>query len=910
MDFDPNAYLAQADQPAPAEGQPQSADQPPAEQGGFDPNAFLEEANQAKYGGLKQQAISGLEGVGQGIAGPLAPMAEKALGVPEEDILGRQKANPITHGVGEAAGLIGGVATGVGEGALLEMAGKGAAELAGLSGGTSLAAKIGSSAVSQAAEMAVLQSGNEVSKMILNDPETSAQSAIANVGLAAALGGATGGFVTGAVNPLWKATVGPHVESFFTGFAGKLGGVEGALGDAEGLIARAGLETPEEIKAVIDGSPKAHQLHSALSQSDTSYAGKQYQEALHQYNNKAANKIVETLGRSPEQLEHLPDLDKAVAGRNMGESLVKEIETTSKPISEAYDKTNNEFKNLTIGTEDKRLIADKIAQESMEKGWNKAAGNSQMNLADSVMKSLSKQETVADLKNFMSNLRNEHPFGSPTYQAAKSIRNILSDAQESAITKGIIESGGSAEQGAAKIAEYRNLKSQYAGMMDKIESLNDHLKVGRYEGPGSFLENLKDMAVTNPEGLANRLSGISKSNILEVLGKDFPETLAHVKNYHVDSLLEKATRRAAPGSELNANNLVSNIDKMSPQIKNLIASPEQHETIQAVTKIMDRLKDPTHNWSNTARTIDKLTHGTPSALSFVASLMGHPVTGVVSHLGKLGFTEGKDALKLATLRFMSSPQKFEAPAFKAMVQFMNHTAKGLEAINTAIPLVFKPGAQVLSSKMMPDKAEMNKIDEFVNKANENPEILMKMTNGNTGYYLPGHQAALTQSAVQTVQYLQKLKPQPYQPGPLDKKIEPSAADQARYQRALQIAQQPMVVLNHIKQGTIQANDLADLKAMSPALYNLFSQKLSNSMTNAQADGHLIPYKTRMGISLFLGQPIDTSMAPSSIMAAQPQNKPAMQQNQPQQPKNMDKLGKSNNSYMTPGQASEARRNKD
>src|ERR1019366_5705689 len=74
----------------------------------------------AKYSSTGQQIGAGLEGVAQGVAGPLATLAEQGLsklGVPgltDEDIAGRQEANPITHGLGEAAGLIGGTLTGTG----------------------------------------------------------------------------------------------------------------------------------------------------------------------------------------------------------------------------------------------------------------------------------------------------------------------------------------------------------------------------------------------------------------------------------------------------------------------------------------------------------------------------------------------------------------------------------------------------------------------------------------------------------------------------------------------------------------------------------------------------------------------------------------------------------------------------
>ena len=85
-----------------------------------------------KYSSLGQQTIAGLEGIGKGIAGPLAPLLERGLGVKPEDIRGRAEENPITAGVGETAGLGVGLLTGTGEAAVMTKAGEAATELAGL----------------------------------------------------------------------------------------------------------------------------------------------------------------------------------------------------------------------------------------------------------------------------------------------------------------------------------------------------------------------------------------------------------------------------------------------------------------------------------------------------------------------------------------------------------------------------------------------------------------------------------------------------------------------------------------------------------------------------------------------------------------------------------------------------------
>ena len=149
-----------------------------------------------KYGGTGQQILAGVEGAAQGLAGPAATIAEKALGVKSEDILGRAEANPWTHGLAEAGGFGAGAFFGTGEAALLGKAGELAAHAAGLGETATTGAKLAKGAVTAATEMGLFQAGDETSKWVLNAPQTPG-SVVANIGLSALLGGVTGPAFTG-----------------------------------------------------------------------------------------------------------------------------------------------------------------------------------------------------------------------------------------------------------------------------------------------------------------------------------------------------------------------------------------------------------------------------------------------------------------------------------------------------------------------------------------------------------------------------------------------------------------------------------------------------------------------------------------------------------------------------------------
>lgn len=149
-----------------------------------------------KYSTAGQQALTALEGAGQGLAGPLATAAElglSKLGVPglsAEDIAGRKEANPWEHGIAEGATMAGSMMTGVGEAGLLA---KGAAKL--LPEALPIFGKLGSKVLGGAVQAMAMQSGDEMTKAMLGqgDPEAPVSAAIAHIGAAGLFGGTAAG---------------------------------------------------------------------------------------------------------------------------------------------------------------------------------------------------------------------------------------------------------------------------------------------------------------------------------------------------------------------------------------------------------------------------------------------------------------------------------------------------------------------------------------------------------------------------------------------------------------------------------------------------------------------------------------------------------------------------------------------
>jgi hypothetical protein len=140
--------------------------------------------------------------------------------------------------------------------------------------------------------------------------------------------------------------------------------------------------------------------------------------------------------------------------------------------------------------------------------------------------------------------------------------------------------------------------------------------------------------------------------------------------------------------------------------------------------------------------------------------------------------------------------------------------------------------------------------------------------GNLGYYMPNHAQALSQTTMNAVNYLNAQRPQPKKMGPLDSPIKPSVMQEKAYQRTLAIAQQPLMALKFLQEGKLQPQDVVTLKSLYPNFYNKMAEQLTSAMTDHLDKGEKIPYDLRQGLSMFLGQPMDSTMSPQGIMAAQ------------------------------------------
>jgi hypothetical protein len=176
-----------------------------------------------------------------------------------------------------------------------------------------------------------------------------------------------------------------------------------------------------------------------------------------------------------------------------------------------------------------------------------------------------------------------------------------------------------------------------------------------------------------------------------------------------------------------------------------------------------------------------------------------------------------------------------------------------------------------------------------------------------GQVFPDHQFGLNAAKGRMYTYLKSLAPVKDAPKlAFDDKAGKDPRQVKAYNDAINIALDPLSLMKHVQDGTLEDEHVHHLKAMYPEAYDTLAKKVTEHITSHQLKGTKPTYRIRQGLSTLLGVPMDSSMLPQSIMAVQ---SVFAQQSQTQPPKSDSQLTKAPQSAMTADQALEARKNR-
>ena len=230
-------------------------------------------------------------------------------------------------------------------------------------------------------------------------------------------------------------------------------------------------------------------------------------------------------------------------------------------------------------------------------------------------------------------------------------------------------------------------------------------------------------------------------------------------------------------------------------------------------------------------------------------------------------------------------------------EFLESSKRGRKLIEEHAKAHFDPKHEDVES----DKANISALRTHLDEIQKNPSQLLDL-GGSLG--LPDHAAALGAKAAQVTNYFDGIRPKQAIPGLLDPPMPVDKMADQNYNRQLGIAEKPLSILGHIRNGTAQPQDIQTINALYPNLSQSLRNKTFDALIEAKTNEKKIPYKHRMGLSQFFGQPLDASLAPMAIQSIMKANAGAQTQSQGQQPAKQEKRGPTAETQKTIARADE------
>lgn len=249
-----------------------------------------------------------------------------------------------------------------------------------------------------------------------------------------------------------------------------------------------------------------------------------------------------------------------------------------------------------------------------------------------------------------------------------------------------------------------------------------------------------------------------------------------------------------------------------------------------------------------------------AALSFAANAVGvpHPVIG-----SALATFEAVKAIK--------NPYQVGATLGPALdkLQVIGNMVSGIDKklVSMSKSIFSKSNAMIpsLESAAGGYDGKVERLQELAG----NPETLMNHLQKNTGgiYESAPHISdGIHSSMINSIQFLNSKIPKSMNETPLAPKFKPSNGQKQKFDRYYKIVNDPLSAMGQIKNGSLNGETMEALNATHPQLLDEMRKHIISNFNTEKAKE--LPYATIQSLSMFLGQPLDSSMLPSVMIANQ------------------------------------------
>lgn len=864
------------------------------------------------YGTTAQQAVAGVEAAARALTFGLSTPLATALGVDPEDIAARERVNPVAAGVGTGLGILGpalltGGLAGAAEGAAAGAAEAGALRTAAEFTAPAIAARAGravtrgvesllpaaeslpgelarkaaASGLGSAVEGAFYGAGQVVHEAALGDPHLTAENALAEIGLAAALGGGFG--VAGGIAG--------GVLEHLTGSAGESGiaaRVRDWLGDVEG---------ERNFKA------------AGAIQSDLTRVRKQIgREELNQIAREGGELGLVGPFSTPEKtLERSQQLMEQ-SGERIGE-ILRTADANARPgvlptWEEIAEKVSDRVLQPMAGDPFREPIAERLSGIIGRYEQRFAGG---LTLEDL-------HQIRREISNELYGLRGNMDPGATFYKdALHDVRSIVSDELRAGVERAGIagdawKTANREFQVASKFAEFaeKGLDRAVGNNRVPLTTILGGIGGGNVAGPAgaaagaaaSYLSRQYASGITGwaAGALRRALEGGAPRAIIEGT-----ERAAAIEARELATPTAEAIRRAAP--DLAAVTPLARQEFLRLQDRiGVVADALRAEPTRFPATYAQKLDEVRQTLLNTYR--DELPAAEAHAAIEQASKELVPLSRLTGErlLGhadaSAAIRELRDELRVAlTVPEVWGEQAAEsaarqlareasqaaaldarAQALAALERASSASRSRIAAASSALVRASDRLATVgraeaiagvgkVFSRSPEDAAGLftrrsKRINELVNNPAAMQSVLEQQT-GNLHEHAPDTATALGAASTRAVTYLASVMPVPKDDG-LGGTLPPSRAEIAAFNRRYEAVANPDAILKQAAAGTLTPEAVEAVKAVYPRRFELMRQEIEAKLLQHGPP----PYQTQLMLSMLLGQPLRSSLSPAAIQAYQ------------------------------------------
>lgn len=889
--------------------------------------------NQQKYETPTEEAKTFGEGVASGATFGASREAENYILKNRAEQKARQETNPGLSTAGELTGAVGsavlapelspvGAVSHLGQG-VTEAASSMLANPETASHVAKILSSMGSKALGSAVEGTVYGLGNSVSEHALGDADFNAENIMHNVGYGALFGGALGsalglgeGAYEGAFGkeaksaalkdsimenaaahpenptmsiPTSMEDIAKRVElGKGLGFSEELPQKQRLL-DAEKILAGDSQFPAHALQTQSLESPFVRDYYKTFLEGGTNDA--QNMQAYESFQKKEGTKLIN---------KYVQDIspgstvsDDAVEG---GNKLIKDFSDQYEDEKAALKPVFKEFDNKAVSAvKDPEMIVNKINEAVPEanqyiyktdSGYGIQKYRSSMPLSKETygaLKDLLGQLndpdlTIGGLRNIRESMRDKVNFlTSPrTSNEISSLRKSLMDIIQDEVQK------------ASPDLQVRDAFRKYAINEDNRKTM-EKIFGGSISDKATFAKEIK------PEDVLSKLfsNTVAVKAAKDILGDKFNSAAADYLAQNVNKFTDSAK------NGFSSNRFASFLKAKAPELEEgLSQRPEQLQKLQAITDKMRILPDsPSVNPSGTAKTslLQKMQglggYLTPHGLM---SLPGEALQAVGKHIEGFKQTRTLNDILAGKGKFGETAQvsdkQMQYGALAKIERMAQETGRKLNRYSNAIFNTESPVRGIVAEKLTPEDQQKKfqkistKLKDMTQNFSTGADALEASTK-SLNEVAPMISSSLNIAAGRATQFLASKLPAQDQPSPFEKPFQPSPSELAKFNRYYQTVENPLSVLQHVKNGTLSKEHMETLESVYPKLYaemqNSVMDKITTKLTK---DPGSVPYSTKLMLSMFTGQDLSNSLKQQNISSAQQafamQDKPQQNQQQP------------------------------